>query len=179
MFRRIIDATLLKSSLYREVAANRRYTFEAIIIVIIIALITASNYVVNVTRPLISAFIAQMINSIVFAWLVWSIIAFGSGIILGGRGKMNGMLRSMGYANSPRFLAFFEFIPGVSVIALLAAWVLSIGAAIVAIRETMELTTIKAILACILGLLFYALTSWIISTLLVGNNEMMHLLFGI
>jgi hypothetical protein len=178
MFKRIWDAILLKSSLYQKVAADNGYTLEATIIVVSISLLSSSNSLVNTSHPLTISFVAQVANSIIFAWLIWSFIAYKVGMLLGGHGEMGGMLRSMGYASSPRLLAFFGFVPCISIFAILAAWLLSICAAFIAIRETMGLSNKKAILVCILGLLIYALTSWIIGSLLGGNAEMAHLLNG-
>ena len=84
------------------------------------------------------------------------------GSALGGRSNLTEMLGTLGYANAPRAIALFTFIPFICWIFDVAAFVLAVIAGLIAIREALEVDTGKALITAVLGLLAYIVVRIII-----------------
>ena len=150
MLDRIIRAIRLDTRLYREAAETEAYTTEAFLIVLITAMLSAIGTAVMADRPLV-AFIAQATNSILVGWVVWAVVAYVVGAMFGGQSSVNELLRALGYATAPRFLGLLGFIPCVGWVFVLAAWLVSLAAGVLAIREAMEFDTVKALITAAIG----------------------------
>ena len=71
-------------------------------------------------------------------------------------------------AGAPRFLLLLDFIPCIGWIFRLAAWLLTLVAGVVALRETMGFGTFKALVTAAIGFAVYLATSLSINVLLGG-----------
>jgi hypothetical protein len=69
------------------------------------------------------------------------------------------MMRVLAYANAPRLLGVFSFVPCIGWILSIAGWVISVIAGVIAIRESMEFDTGKAIVTSVIGLLLYIIVA--------------------
>jgi hypothetical protein len=78
------------------------------------------------------------------------------------------MARTLAYANTPRFIALLGFIPCLGPVLRLAAWILGIAAGVIAIRESMEFDTMKAVITAVVGLILYVIANIVISFTLGG-----------
>ena len=76
------------------------------------------------------------------------------------------MKRTLGYAHAPRLLGLLSFIPCVGPILALAGFVLSLVAAVIAIREAMDFDTGKAVITAIIGWAVVLVLSIIIGVVL-------------
>ncbi len=133
MFDRIVRAIRLDRTLYREVADNPAYMNEAVIIVVVVSLLAAIG---QLFTGGIGAYILQVVNGILFGWVLWAVVAYYVGAkFFNGRSSVQEMLRTLGYANAPRILGLLGFIPCVGFLFAIAGWVLSILAGVIAIRE--------------------------------------------
>ncbi len=154
MFDRIVRAIRLDPTLYRMVADDEEYTSEGVIIILIVAAISALGAALGTLggngRPVV-AFIVQLANTLVLGWLLWAVIAYFVGTALGGESGIAEMARTLAYANTPGLLGLFAPIPCLGPILLLAAFVLTIAAGVVAIRESMEFDTTKAVVTAVIG----------------------------
>jgi hypothetical protein len=111
MIDRLVRAIKLDPRFYREVADNPAYTTESFIVVLVVAIISSLGVLFSSDRGLF-AFIAQVGNSLLFGWLLWAAVAYLIGAnVFGVRSNLNEMLRALGYANAPRLLGVFSFIP--------------------------------------------------------------------
>ncbi len=162
MFERVLRAMRLDSSLYREVAADDRLLGEAALMVLVATLFSAIGTGIG-SRHWALGFGAELINGLLIGWLLWAVIANLVGDFLGGRSQLSEMVRALGYANAPRFVGVLGFLPCVGPFFRLAAWLLTIAAGVIAIRETMEFDTFKALVTAVIGLAVY-----IIFNLLIG-----------
>ncbi len=160
-FARVVRAIRLDPSLYRQVADDDEYLTEAFLIVIVVAILGALGVGLGGQRAL-TAFIVELVNSVVFGWLLWALIAFFVGDMLGGRSSFVEMARTLGYANAPRLLAIFGFLPCVGWVFRIAAWGLSVAAGVIAVRESMEFDTTKAIITSVVGLAIYIIANALI-----------------
>jgi hypothetical protein len=159
MFDRIIRAIKLDPTLYREVAKSENLLSESVIVVIIVAVVSGIGSLAGSSRPL-TAFIMDLFNNLIFGWLLWSLVAYFVGTaFFDGKSSINEMLRAIGYANAPRLLGLFGFIPCVGWIIVLIGAIFSLIAGVIAIREAMEFDTDKAIITAIVGFVLYAISA--------------------
>lgn len=163
MFDRIVRAIKLDRTLYREVADDPAYMNEAVTIVVLVSLISSLGVLVGAGRSGPIAYVLQVLNSLLFGWVLWAVVAYFVGAnFFGGRSSIPEMLRTLGYANAPRIVGLLGFIPCVGWLFSVAGWVLSIAAGVVAIRESMEFDTTKAVITAVIGLLVYIIVSIVV-----------------
>ena len=168
MIDRIIRAIKLDKLLYREVAQNESYLQESFLIVLAVALLSGLGSAFNANRPVFT-FFAEISNSIFFGWILWSVIAYFIGTaFFEGNSSVNTLLRTIGYANAPRLLSFFGFIPCIGWLISLTGAVLSLIAVFIAIREAMQFETEKAIITALIGFILFLMTSAAIRIVLTG-----------
>jgi hypothetical protein len=171
MIDRVIRAIKLDPTLYRQVADNESFMRESILIVIIVSFLSALGSGIGAAigkQAAVGAFFAEFFSSILLGWLLWAAVSYVVGAALGGRSSVPEMARTLGYASAPRLLAVLRFIPCVGFLFGLAAWVLSIIAGVIAIRESMEFDTTKAIITAVAGFLIYLIATIIISIVFGG-----------
>ena len=168
MLDRILRAMRLDASVFKEVAADGRYNGEAVIIAVLVAILAALGQGLSALgggRPLV-AFLLELASTLLLGWLLWAVIAYVVGRMLGGAGTLSGMTRALAFAGAPRFLLLLGFIPCVGWLFRLSAWILMLVAGIIALRETMGFDTLKALVTAVLGLAVYFATSLTIMVLL-------------
>lgn len=153
MLRRMILAARLDVDFYETVEADASYTREAFFVVVIASILSGVGMMLaygDAWTRLISGFLLTL-----FSWVAWSGITLwiGTSITRGPETKSNmgEMLRVLGYAHSPQILIVLVFVPVVgSIIAALAAfW--SLVAGIVAIRQALDFSTIRALITVFVG----------------------------
>ena len=171
MIDRIIRAIRLDPTLYRTVADDDQYTGEGIIIILAVAALSALGAAIGAAvgdgRPVLT-FIVQLANTLVMGWLLWAVIAYFIGTALGGRSGITEMARTLAYANAPGLLGLFAPTPCIGPFLLLAAFVLTIAAGVIAIRESMEFETTKAVVTAILGFGAFIVVRVVIGLLMGG-----------
>ncbi len=168
MIDRILRAIKLDKSLYLEVANNKNLLSESVIIVLVTALFAGVGSFINADKP-VAAFLSQTVNSILFGWLLWSVIAFFIGkVFFDGRSSVEEMLRTLGYATAPRLLSLLSFVPCIGWLIALAGGILSLIAGIIAIRESMEFSTEKALVTAIIGFILYLMANAAVRALFIG-----------
>jgi hypothetical protein len=173
MIDRMRRAVMLDASLYEEVENDRSLTQEALLIVIIVSLANGLSALVGgiiggrFGQALLGAVIAIVIG--VVNYYVWAYVTYFVGTsFFGGTADTGEMLRVLGYAYTPQLLGLLGFIPCVGWLISLAALVLSLIAAVVAIREALDFDTGKAIITAVIG--------WVIIVII---NLVIGLVFGV
>ena len=171
MFDRIVRAIRLDPTLYRQVADDEQYTTEPFIIVLIVSLFSAGGAAIGAAMADTNAvltFITNLFSTILLGWLLWAIIAYFVGTALEGKSGITEMARTLGYANAPGFLGVFAFIPCIGWLVALAGVLLSLAAGVIAIRESMEFDTTKAVVTAVVGFIVYIVTRIVIGIVLGG-----------
>jgi hypothetical protein len=163
MFDRILRAIKLDAGLYRQVADNHEtYMGESAIIAVIVAIISSIGVLFSGERGVI-AYVIQVLNSLIFGWILWSWVAYFIGTkLFNGRSNFREMLCTLGFANAPRLLGVLGFIPCIGWLLSLAGAVLSLIAGVIAIRESMEFDTGNAVVTALVGLVLYILVSVVV-----------------
>jgi hypothetical protein len=171
MIDRIIRAVRLDPTLYREVADDEQYTNEAFMIVVIVSLFSAVGAAIGAAmgdgRPLVM-FFTSLFSTILLGWFLWAVVAYYVGTALEGKSSIMEMARTLGYANAPGLLGVFAFIPCVGPLVAFAGVVLSLAAGVIAIRESMEFDTTKAVVTAILGFIVFIVARIVIAIVMGG-----------
>ncbi len=120
----------------------------------------------------------KYLDSILFGWLLWSLVAYFVGkTFFEGKSSINELLRAIGYASAPRLLSLFAAIPCLGWLIALVGGILSLVAVVIAIRKSMLFDTDKAIITAIIGFVLYLMTSAAISIVFTGLSLPFQALF--
>jgi hypothetical protein len=154
---RMIGAVRLDVATYEEVEKEQSATTQAIIVVVAAA-IAAGIGSLNSDGGM--GFIVGIIGG-VLGWAVYSISAYFIGARLfptqGTQADTGQLLRTLGFANTPRLLFILGFIPVLGAAATLVGFVWWIIASIVALKQSLEMNTGRAIITGLLALIPFVL----------------------
>jgi hypothetical protein len=150
----MVLAARLDSAFYESVEADTSLTREAFFVVLLAALATGAGTAVAYPDATVVGFLGGVVATIL-AWVAWSgiTLVIGTRITRGSETKsdMGEMLRVLGYAHSPQLLIVFLFIPGIGDLIALAAALWSLIAGVIAIRQSLDFSTGRAVLTAGLG----------------------------
>lgn len=159
MLRRMIGAAVLNVQVYEEVEHDESLNRESFAVVVLVSLLGGLGYALRYTLQEGAAEYSRTFLSLAFGTLGWVLMwYFWSGITyyvgsnwLGGTADVGQMRRAIGYANTPRAIALFLFVPklGVGLDVVAHLWVLV--ASVVAIRQALDFGTGRAIATVLIG----------------------------
>lgn len=185
MFERIIGFLKLDVNTIEAVEADENATVQAAIVVGIVAILAAvgaffgaqagnaildnlgqfSEVDIPFEVPAISP-IGAALNALIgafVAWAVWSALTYLIGTrMFGGQATMGEMLRVIGFAQAPRLLNVFSFVPCLGAIIVFIAWIWSLAVGFVAIRQGLDLDNGKTAITIILSFVGAILVNWLI-----------------
>ena len=144
---RMKGAALLDVATYEEVEADTTATGQAAVVVTIGAIASAIGASRGGAGGIIGALVASLIG-----WVLWAGVTYFIGTrMLGGTATWGELLRTLGFAQSPKVLAVLALVPGLGWIVglVLSIWLLTAG--IVAIRQALDFSTGKAVVTALLG----------------------------
>ncbi|HEU5209442.1 MAG TPA: YIP1 family protein [Longimicrobiales bacterium] len=150
---RVIGAAKLDINTYEEVEADEGATLQAAAVVVLAALAQA------VGAAGAGSAIGAAIGGLV-GWAFWAGLTYLIGAyVFKGTATWGELLRTLGFAQSPRFLLVLGFIPliGWVIGVVVFIWVLITG--IVAIRQALDISTGKAIAVALIGWIIMAVIS--------------------
>lgn len=158
---RMIRAARLDGSLYDEIKTDRQAPVQAALVVILSAVAAGVGVVVQTG-------VGDFFLKILQALLEWYILAFftcvaGTRLLREPqtRTDVGGVVRMISFASAPGMIRLLAVIPGVGgyVIGVASVWML--GATVVAVRKTLDYTTMgRAVGACVIG--------WVAQWLVMG-----------
>ena len=159
MIDRIVRAIRLDWTVFREIAQDREAMKEAAIIVLVVTFLAALGGTggllmaqVDAGTAILGFFVNWFVNGILIGWIGWAILTYFVGAVLfKGQTDVQEMMRVLGYASAPRLLGLLGFIPCVGWLFVIAGWVLSLIAGIIAIREAMDFDTRNAIITVVIS----------------------------
>ena len=142
---RILGALKLQTAAYEEIEADQKATGEAAFIIVATSLV--SGAVNGVLTGASSGFFGALGSLLGWAFYAWVAYIVGVKLFPGPQTKSSWgeLARTLGYANTARFLIVFELVPGLQAITrtVVAIWVLV--ATVVALRAALDVTTGRAI----------------------------------
>jgi len=178
MIKRMINAAKLNIHTYEEIEADKSATFQALMVVIIVAIATAiglmmlpdsqtsSTQEINGPVDFVSFVILQIVG-----WAIWAFITFFVGTRLLKTAETQAdwgeLARTLGFAQTPGILRIFGFVPfiGSFIFAIASFW--SIYAMVIAVRQALDYqSTLRAVGVVLIGFIPYAMTMGIIGTLI-------------
>ena len=152
---RMIGAATLEIATYEEVEHDTDATMQAAGVVALSAIAQAfgSGY-------------GGVIGGIVGALLGWAVLAgltyFVGTKLFSGTATWGELLRTLGFATSPGILAVLGMIPLVGPLILSVVFFWLIVAAVVAIRQALDITTGQALVTAVLGWLAWMLLRFLV-----------------
>jgi hypothetical protein len=145
IFDRMLGALRLDQATYEEVEHDQKATGEAAFIVVATSLV--SGAVNGVLGGVDDGFIGALASFVGWAFYAWVAYIVGVKLFPGPhtRSSWGEIARTLGYANTSRFLIVFEFVPGLAAPTrtVVGLWVLV--ATIVALRASLDISTGRAI----------------------------------
>lgn len=145
---RIFGAAVLKVAVYDEVAADRRATIQAVLVVLLASLAASTQ-----DYGLGWVAMAWVAAVSVLQWLFWALITYDVGCgLLGGKATLASLLRTLGFARVPGILMVMGPVVG-GVHFLAHAWTFLAG--VVAIRQACGFGTLRAVIAALCGMVPY------------------------
>ena len=138
MQERIKGVLSLDTDTFREIEHDPQATNQAAIVVLIVAILSAlgvglggGNVVTGFLGTLVWAFVG---------WFLWSAVTYFIGTkFFSAEATLQEMLRVIGWAQLPRVFAVLGFIPCIGLAITLLVWAWSLVAAVIAIREGLDL----------------------------------------
>lgn len=143
---RVIGAARLDVDTYEEVEADESATMQAAGVVALAAIAQAVGASAAGLSPIVAAIGALL------GWALWSGVTYMIGAhLFGGTATWGELLRTLGFAQAPGFLYVLTFIPGLGwwLGIGIAIWILIAG--IIAIRQALDITTLRALAVALIG----------------------------
>ena len=173
---RMIRACTLDAQFYEEVEADTTATGQALAAVIIASVASGIGFgIAGVREEGGLWFIWGLLLGIAVAligWLIWSLLVYwlGTTVFRGPETSSNygEVLRTVGFANSPRVLTFFAFIPFLGGLIAFVASVWILVASVIAVRQALDFSTWRAIGTCVVGWIIYIVITFLVTGLTIG-----------
>lgn len=146
---RMLGAALLHADIYEEVEADTTATLESAGVVALVAAAIA----IGVSQGGLTAIAISIVTSFV-GWLIWAGITYLIGDkLLGGTATWGELLRTLGFAQTPRLLLVGANLPAVGLLVELVVLVWTLFTSVVALRQALDFGTGRAVITGGLGLL--------------------------
>jgi hypothetical protein len=173
---KMIRAAKLDMALYREVEVDKGATGQAFLVVLIVSIAAGIGMGLMVLGEggmwFLWGLLVGLLTSIA-GWLVWAFIAFFLGITIFRGSKTRTtcgeFLRTFGFAQSPGMLKIFAFIPIIGWWIILATWLWSLWAGVIAAREALDFSTARAVGTVVVG--------WVIALVVVVITFLLILIY--
>jgi len=151
----MLRAAKLESQLYEEVEADSTATGQALLVVVLVSVCAGIGSGISAAmkgHETVSGFFIGLASGIIgslIAWFIFSLLCFwlGTSIFKGPNTKssLGELLRVLGFAYAPGVLNILSFIPFVGPIIPFVAWIWTIIAAVIAVRQACDFTTGRSI----------------------------------
>ena len=140
MLRRMIGAAMLRREVYEEVEADPAATFQALSVVVLVALATGIGFL-GLDGGAVSRLIIGTAMSVA-VWAVWALMAYLVGVTIlrtpETKADWGQLARAMGFAQSPGILRIFVFVPGLGPVIFQLTLIWQLVAVVVAIRQALD-----------------------------------------
>jgi hypothetical protein len=145
---RMIGAAMLNVAIYEEVEHDESATGQAAVVVVLAAIASA----IGSAGEGVGAALAGLLSAL-FGWLLWAGVTYFVGTkLFGGIATWGELLRTLGFAQAPRLLLVAAIVPILGVLVALVVAIWSIVAAVIAVRQALDVDTAKAIFTILVSL---------------------------
>lgn len=147
---RMLRAARLDASVYEEVEADTTALGQAMTVVVLSSMAGGIG-----THNGLGGLIAGAIASLI-GWYIWAFLTYYIGTKWlpepTTEADVGQMLRTLGFASTPGLIRIVGLIPGVGMIALIAAPIWMLCTMVVAVRQALDYgSTARAIVVCLIG----------------------------
>lgn len=160
-FNRVINGMLralrLDKTFFEEVEHDTSYNQDALAVVIFVSILSGIGSFLGALitgRGFLSAIGGLIVGVLlaVFGYFLWVFVAHWVGTnLFKGSGDRGQVQRAFGFAYSPQVLNILSFIPCVGWLISLVAWIWSVAAGFVAIRQSLDQDDTNALLTVIVS----------------------------
>ena len=157
---RMIGAAMLDVDTYEAVEHDTTLTSQAAAVVVLAA--------IAVGLATQDTVIGGIIGGLLGWFFMAGTIYFIGTRLFGGTATWGELLRTLGFAASPKILVILAVLPLVGWAVQLAVGIWSLAAAVVAIRQALDVSTGKAVLAGALGVISWMLIAAVVAGLFIG-----------
>ena len=149
---RMIRAARLDPQVYEEVEHDRSATGQAMLVVVLGAIAGGIGALSGGIAGLVVGVVASLVGWVVYAYIAYWV---GTNIFKGPHTEATWgqLLRTLGFANSPRILMVLVVIPVVGIFVGLAVFIWLLFTTVVAIRHALDFNTWRAIATAVVSLL--------------------------
>ncbi|HZO31635.1 MAG TPA: YIP1 family protein [Chloroflexota bacterium] len=175
LLERMMRAARLDVNLYEEVEHDLNATSQAATVVGIVALAAGLGGAIAIamggqTGFAIVGFVAGVLMAFV-SWIAWAYITYFIGTSLfKGQATPGELLRTIGFAQTPQVINILAFIPILGSIVGFVAWIWTIIASIVALRQALDISTGQAVITALIGAIPMFLLNCLFAFVLLGGG---------
>ncbi len=164
---RMIRAAMLDEQLYEEVEHDQSATRQAMLVVVLGAVAAGIGALYGGLRALVVGITTALVG-----WAIYAFVAYwvGTHIFHGPHTSATGgeLLRTLGFANSPRVLLVLLIIPVVGLFIALAVFIWTLITTVIAIRQALDFTTGRAIATAVVSWLALLLVALVLTAMVAG-----------
>ena len=160
---RVIGAIRLDPATYEAVEHDTDATWQAALVVVMAAIFSGVGSSGGQTRGLLGGVLA----SLVF-WALFALFAYvvGAYLLRGPEtsATFGEVLRALGFSYAPSLVAILGLIPGIGFLFTIIAAIWSLIAGVIALRQSLEVSTGRAVAIAVLAFLAMAVVLLIVAT---------------
>jgi hypothetical protein len=164
---RMIRAAMLDEQLYEEVEHDQSATRQAMLVVVLGAVAAGIGALYGGLLALVVGIIAALVG-----WAIYAFVAYwvGTHIFHGPHtsATWGELLRTLGFANSPRLLLVLLIIPVVGLFIALAVFIWTLITTVIAIRQALDFTTGRAIATAVVSWIALLLVALVLTAIVAG-----------
>jgi len=164
---RMIGAALLKEDVYEEVEHDESATGQAALVVVLGALAAGIGGLGGGAVGVIVGIVAALVG-----WGAYAGVAYWVGTNWFKKPTTSAtwgeLLRTLGFANTPRILLVVGVIPVLGILFGLVVFIWVLVTTVVAIRQALDFDTTSAILTAVVSWLVFFLVSFVLTSVLVA-----------
>lgn len=166
---RLLRALRLDRSLFQEVADDPLATGQALLILIILAIVSgiADAFNPNIAGSTLVKFLTDVIGTVI-SWCLVVLLAFFGGRALKGYGSFTRTFRTIAFAQVPEVVTWLHFLPSIGPLFSIAGTLMVLLASWLALQEALRLSKWRALLVPIVSLVLVVLAVEIVSLVLGG-----------
>jgi Yip1-like protein len=148
---RMVGAAKLNAATYEEVEADIGATGQALIVVFISALAIIVGNLGTGQMNIFASFLGGLLG-----WGTWILVVWVVGVKLmpepATKSNPGELIRTTGFAATPGLLRVFGVIPLLGWLVVIVAWLWTLAAMIVAVRQALDYqSTARAVAVCVIG----------------------------
>jgi hypothetical protein len=163
---RMIRAAKLEPQVYEEVEHDQSATGQALLVVVLGAVAAGIGALYGGVVGLVVGIITALLGWAVYAFVVYWV---GTNLLKGPQTEATWgqLLRTLGFASSPRVLLVLGIIPIVGVLVWLAVFVWWVIATVIAVRQALDFDTGRAIATAVISVVPTVVVMSIVAAILL------------